>query len=72
VVVALNKIDLPEARARCAGALAACATRGLRAVCVSGATGEGLDALVAAIAAVLDAARADAAPGEERSATAQK
>jgi GTP-binding protein len=72
VVVALNKIDLPEARARCAGALAACAARGLRAVCVSGASGEGLDALVAAIAAALDAAPHHGAPGEERSTTAKK
>jgi len=68
LIVALNKVDLPEARARCAAALAACAARGVAGHCVSGATGEGIDALLAAAADALDAVRR----GEESSATAKK
>jgi GTP-binding protein len=58
VVVALNKIDLPEGRARLARALAAFAGRGLRALGVSGATGEGVEAMLYAVADALAAARA--------------
>jgi GTP-binding protein len=71
-IVALNKVDLPEARDRCAAARAACASRGLAAFCTSGATGEGLDALLAAAAHALDEARRDEPQGEERSASAKK
>ncbi|MDR7533965.1 MAG: GTPase ObgE [Armatimonadota bacterium] len=61
-VVALTKIDLPQARARLAQAIAALAARGLSAVGVSGVTGEGVETLVAATAALLDAARREETP----------
>lgn len=60
-LVALNKVDLPEGRARVEVARAALAAEGVQALPVSGATGEGTDALLAAIADRLEAARA----GEE-------
>jgi GTP-binding protein len=56
-LVALNKIDLPEGRARVAAARAAFAAQGLPALPVSGETGEGVDALLAATADLLGAAR---------------
>jgi len=71
-MVALNKVDLPEARARCAAALAACAGRGLHGFCVSGATGEGIEMLLVAAANALDAIPRSGPRGEERSATAKK
>lgn len=58
VIVALNKIDLPEGRARLGHTLAAFADRGLRALGVSGATGEGVETMLYAVADALDAARA--------------
>jgi GTP-binding protein len=61
-VVALNKLDLPQARARVGGATAALAARGVRAVAVSGATGEGVEALLGATAALLEAARREETP----------
>jgi GTP-binding protein len=60
-LVALNKVDLPEGRARLGAARAALAAEGIAAWPVSGETGEGVDALLAAIADRLAAARA----GEE-------
>ncbi|MDR7486196.1 MAG: GTPase ObgE [Armatimonadota bacterium] len=67
-VVALNKVDLPESRARLAPAASALAARGILAIGVSGATGEGTDRLLAATADALDAVRR----GQETAATAQK
>jgi len=71
-IVALNKVDLPEAHERCAAALAACAGRGLHGFCVSGATGEGIEMLLVAAADALDAIPRAGPRGEERSATAKK
>jgi len=68
-LVALTKIDLiPEAdrEARLAPLEAALAARGREVLRVSGATGEGVDALLAAIARALD--RADAASAQAESA----
>ncbi len=67
-IVALNKIDLPEARARYEAAAAAFAARGLGVFGISGATGEGIDALLRAAADALDAARG----GEETSPAVKK
>lgn len=67
-LVALTKIDLPDARARFASTIAAFAVRGVRAFGISAATGEGVDALLAATADALDATRGR----EESPATAQK
>jgi len=67
-IVALNKLDLPDARARFEGATTALAGRGRAVVGISGATGEGIDALLRAAADALDAARARSA-GEETSST---
>jgi GTP-binding protein len=61
VLVALNKIDLPEARDRLAPTTAALAARGVPAIGVSGATGLGVERLLLAAADALAAARA----GEE-------
>ncbi len=60
-VVALNKIDLPDARGRVPAAVAAFEARGLRAVATSGATGEGVEDVLRLAAGVLAVARA----GEE-------
>lgn len=57
VLVALNKIDLPEGRGRLEEARAALEAVGLLAIGVSGATGEGLEALLAAAADALSAVR---------------
>lgn len=70
-IVALNKIDLPEARARAEAAAAAFGAQGRRVFGISGATGEGIDALLAAAADALAAARAHSA-GEETSPTVKK
>ncbi len=64
-VVALNKMDLPEARARCLELQARFAALGLRALPVSGATGEGLGDLVRAAAALL--AQEETPSGREKS-----
>jgi GTP-binding protein len=56
-VVVLNKVDLPEGRARLAAARAAFGAQGLDALPVSGETGEGVEALLDAIANRLDAVR---------------
>jgi GTP-binding protein len=66
MLVALNKVDLSEGRARAPGALAAIHALGYRAFLISGATGEGLDALMVAAADLLAVARhpvPDAAAG---------
>jgi GTPase len=55
VIVAANKMDLPEARARWEAFAAALAARGLRAVPISAATGEGIPALLAAVLRALGA-----------------
>ncbi len=57
MLVALNKIDVAEGRARAAEVAARLAARGLRAWPVSAVTGEGLDDLLRAAADVLDAER---------------
>jgi GTP-binding protein len=67
-IVALNKIDLPEARARAGAAVAGLAGRGLSVIAVSGATGEGLEALLRAAADLLAGVRS----GEETPATVKK
>lgn len=48
VIVALNKIDLPEAKARLDDLLARFLALGMRPLPVSGVTGEGLEALIRA------------------------
>lgn len=45
-IVALNKMDLPEARARSADLVARFSALGMQALPISGATGEGLEALI--------------------------
>lgn len=67
-LIALNKVDLPQGRARLRKAAAAMASRGLRSFAVSGATGEGVGALLFAAADALQAAR----QGEETPAVAKK
>jgi len=67
MLVALNKIDLSEGRARAEEAQAAIYALGYRVFLISGATGEGLDALMVAAADLLAAARhpvPDAAAGD--------
>ena len=67
-IVALNKIDLPEARARVERTVVALAVKGRRALAISTATGEGVDRLLFAAADALDAARR----GEETPAGVKK
>ncbi len=67
-IVALNKIDLPDARERAGTAAAAFEARGYRTVAVSGATGEGIEGLLQAAAGALGGARA----GEETPAAVKK
>jgi GTP-binding protein len=67
-IVALTKIDVPEARARLEASIAAFAARGIQAFGISAATGEGVEALLEATADALDASRGR----EESPATAQK
>jgi len=53
MLVALNKIDQPEARAQVSAAHAAIGALGYRVFAISAGTGEGVDALVKAIADLL-------------------
>jgi GTP-binding protein len=59
-VVALNKIDQPEARGRIAEVNGVLASRGHRTFPISAATGEGIDALLQAVANLLDETRSPA------------
>jgi GTP-binding protein len=59
-VVALNKIDQPEARERVAEATAELRARGVQVYPISAATGEGTDALLGAVANLLDGVRESA------------
>ncbi len=68
VLIALNKIDLPEARRRAATTAAALGAQGYRVIEVSGATGEGIEALLRAASDALQAVRA----GEETPAAVKK
>jgi len=52
-IVAANKLDLPDARARLPGFEAALATRGMPVFPISAATGEGVGALLDVVAQVL-------------------
>jgi GTPase len=61
-LVAANKIDLPDGRARLPEAEAAAARRGLELFPISAATGEGLQPLLRAIGAAVAEVRAHAAP----------
>ncbi|MGQ0549636.1 MAG: GTPase ObgE [Armatimonadota bacterium] len=70
-IVALNKIDLPEGRARVHAASAAFAAKGREVFGISGATGEGIEAVLRAAADALDVARARGA-GEETHPVVQK
>ena len=56
-IVAINKIDLPEAAERVPALRRALAQRGIEALAISGATGAGTDALLGRIAQALDEAR---------------
>jgi len=62
MVVALNKIDRPEAQARLPAASAAIGGLGYRVFAISAATGEGVDVLVKAVADLLSACAQDVAP----------
>ena len=62
MVVALNKIDRPEAQARLPAARAAIGGLGYRVFAISAATGEGVDALVKAVADLLSACAQNVAP----------
>ncbi len=64
-LVALNKMDLPEARARHGDLETRFRERGLRLFPVSGATGEGVEALMMAAAEALEAARGRQDPDAE-------
>lgn len=57
MLVALNKIDIPEAREKVQDVSAAVAAQGYRVFAISGATGEGVDALMKAAANALDETR---------------
>ena len=57
-LVAANKVDLPEGRERLPEAEAAAARRGLRCFAISAATGEGMPALLYAIAGTVGETRA--------------
>ena len=61
-LVAANKIDLPDGRARLPEAEAAATRRGLELFPISAATGEGLQPLLRAIGAAVAEVRAHAAP----------
>lgn len=58
-VVAFNKMDLAEARAHLPSFEAAMASRGIRVFPISAATGQGVGALLLAVADLLDAVRAE-------------
>lgn len=62
MLVALNKIDLPDARAKVPVVSQAIAALGYRAVAISATTGEGVEALMHAIADTLATRAADASP----------
>jgi GTP-binding protein len=66
-LVAANKIDVPEGRERLAEAEAAAAKRGLPLFAISAATGEGMQALLYAMAEPVSEARAAQAAEAERS-----
>jgi GTP-binding protein len=66
-LVAANKIDVPEGRERLAKAEAAAAKRGLPLFAISAATGEGMQALLYAMAEPVSEARAAQAAEAERS-----
>lgn len=57
MLVALNKIDLPEARSRAEATAAAISAMGYRVFPISAATGEGVEALMRAVADALEAGR---------------
>lgn len=63
MLVALNKIDLPEARERVRDVGARVEALGLAAWAISGATGEGVDLLLRAAADALDRERTASAAG---------
>jgi GTPase len=65
-LVAANKVDLPEGRERLPEAEAAAARRGLRCFAISAATGEGMPALLYAVAGVVAETRAVQAAGQAR------
>jgi GTPase len=69
-LVAANKVDLPEGRARLPEAGAAAARRGLPCFAISAATGEGVPALLYALADAVAEARAARAAEEPRGAPA--
>jgi GTPase len=69
-LVAANKVDLPEGRERLPEAEAAAAGRGLPFFAISAATGEGMPALLYAIAGEVAAVRAAEAAEEEVGAAA--
>ncbi len=74
MLVALNKIDVPDARERVWQARPAIEALGYRVFLISGATREGVDALIAAAADLLDAVRRpgpEAAVGEGSAGTGQ-
>lgn len=62
MLVALNKIDQPQARERAGGAEAAIRRMGYQVFLISGATGEGVEALMCAAADLLAEARRPAEP----------
>ena len=62
MLVALNKIDLPEARARAAPLADVLRAEGYAVYAIAGATGEGVDALLQAAADALDRAQAAGPP----------
>ncbi len=57
MLVALNKIDIPEARGKVEAVSKAIGNQGYRVFAISGATGEDIDALVRAAGQALDEAR---------------
>jgi GTP-binding protein len=64
-IVALNKMDLPEARAAWPAVQAAVQQRGLPAIAISAATGENVQALVYAVKNLLKELPPEAPPAEE-------
>ena len=63
MLVALNKIDLPESRERVPAVAARVEALGLRVWAISGATGEGIEDLMRAAADTLDQERTASAAG---------
>lgn len=64
-IVALNKMDLPQAREQWPAVEAAMAGRGLPALAISAATGENVQELLARVQQMLDALPAEELPEEE-------